>query len=196
MGTISTVTIGADVFSVYALTADPVADLTTYWNGRLGATATVVSAATSTNKKRALVMAADWIDRVARFSGTPTVPGQPRAWPRDNASCYSDPITSGTTPDEVPKAEFEVAGLMLVDPDQASGSGTGSNVRGVKAGSASVEFFVPTLGNPQFDTRLPTPANDLLKCLYGGTMETNFASGTDKTTGFDEDDFERTRGFR
>lgn len=196
MGTIATVTIGSDIFSVYALTSSPVVDLTSYWNGRLGATATAVAAATTDNKARALVMAADWIDRVARFSGTPTVPGQPRAFPRNGATCYSDSVPNGTTPDEVPKAEFEIAGLMLVDPDQASASGTGSNVRGVKAGSASVEFFIPTLGNPLFDTRLPTPANDLLKCLFGGVALTNFASGTDKETGFDEEDFERTVGFR
>lgn len=195
MGTVATVTIGSDTFSVYGLTSDPVVDFVSYWNGQLGTIAAAVAAASSDNRKRALVMAAQWEDRAVSFSGAQTSGSQPRQWPRTGATCGSTAITDGTTPDNVARAEFELAGILLLDPTQAASTGTGSNVRSVKAGPAGVDFFTPTIGT-QFDTRLPTVANDLLKCTYGSlTSIVNSATGTDVEDGFDEDDFERNRGF-
>lgn len=195
MGTVATVTIGSDTFSVYGLTSDPVADFVSYWNGRLGTLASAVAAASSDNRKRALVMASDWEDRAVTFSGAQVSSSQPRQWPRNGATCGSTAIADGTTPDNVAKAEFELAAILLVDSTQAATAGQGSNVKAVRAGPAGVDFFTPTIGGP-LDTRLPTVANDLLKCTYGSlTSIANAATGTDVEDGFDEDDFERNRGF-
>lgn len=195
MATIQTVTIGSGTFSVYALTSDPVADLTNYFGAQLGANADAVAAASSTDKKRALVMAAGWIDRAVTFSGSQTVDGQPRQWPRTGASCGTKAIADGTTPDNVANAEFELAGIILVDPSQSASMGTGSNIKAVKAGTASVDFFTPTIGTAT-DSRLPIVANDLLKCMYGSTnIQAPVIPGTDQDSHFTEDDFERGTPF-
>lgn len=198
MGQIVTVTVGSDTFSVYALTSDAVADLTSYWNLRLGAVAAAVAAASSDNKKKSLAMAASWIDRAVQFSGDPTVSSQPRAWPRNSATCNDKTIADNSTPDNVAKAEFELAGQLLVDSSIDASVTQGSNVRAVKAGPAGVDFFLPTVIDPQYSTRLPIQANDLLKCMYSsaGTVPAPEMTGTDVEDFFDEDDFERERPLR
>lgn len=192
---IQIVTIGLLTYSVYARTADPVADLVAYFNARLGTAAAAVTAATADNRARSLIMAADFIDRVCRFSGEETVNGQARSFPRDGASCDGTAITDGTVPEELPTAEFELAGYLLQDATLYDGEGSGSNVRRVQAGSASVEFFIPTINSAK-DRRLPVVVNDILKCLFEGAGDTFLpeASGTDVCNHFDEDDFNRCRG--
>ncbi len=199
MGTVSTVTIGSDTFSVYALTADPVADATSFWNGRLGAEATAWTAATTANRQKALVMASDWIDRAvgANFSGAKTVSTQPREWPRDGATCRGVAVTDGTTPDAIAHATFWLAGRLLVDSTLASGTGTGSNIKQAVAGSASVTFLSPTIGSAS-DTRLPITAMDYLKCYFSGAGTAGaagVATGTGCSSSFDEDDWKLDNGF-
>lgn len=199
MATTSTVTIGTDDFTVYALTADPNADTDSFWNVRLGAERTAWEAANEEDQDRAMVVAADWIDRASTFTGTKTVSTQDRAWPRDAATCDGSAITSGTTPDAVFYAQAWLAGAVLADASASSSSGTGSNIRSVKAGSAQVEFFRPTIGEGS-DTRLPQVANDYLRCLLQGSG--NYTSivgptarGTSQTSGFCEDDYELNEGY-
>ena len=196
MGTIATVTIGTDVFSVYAITTDAVVDATAFFNGQLGAATAAWTAATADNKKRSLVMAANWIDRAMVFSGEKTVSTQARAWPRDGATCNGEAITDGTTPSEVAYAEFVLAGILLQDATAADSAGTGSNIKSVGAGSAQVSFFSPTVGGPT-DVRLPVPAWDYLKCLVGSTSSLGaaLANGTDVCSDFTADDWERSGGF-
>lgn len=195
---ISTVTIGADIFSVYALTVDPVADATTFWNGRLGAAATAWAAASADDKARALVAASDWIDRALNFTGTKTVSTQVRDWPRDGATnnCTDEAIADGTIPTELADATFWLAGNIVVDPTIVDAAGQGSNVKSAKAGSAKVEFFQPTIGEAE-DTRLPVVAHDYVICFLEGTGDIIAPGGTGDTSdsAFDCDDFERTEGF-
>lgn len=199
MGTVSTVTIGSDTFSVYALTADPVVDATSYFNGRLGADATAWTAASTANKQKSLVMAADWIDRAVgpMFSGTKSVSSQAREWPRDGATDNGTALADGVTPDQVAYAEFWLAGQLLLDASLASGSGTGTNVKQAKAGSASVTFFTPTIGGAS-DTRLPVTAMDYLKRFFSGAntaLAVGSASGVNCSSAFGSSDFKRTEGF-
>lgn len=187
MGTVSTVTIGADEFSVYALTADPNADATSFWNVRLGPQRTAWEGATTDDQNRALVVASDWIDRAVSFTGTKTVAAQPREWPRDGATCDGEAVADGTTPDDLARATFWLAGAVLDDEDLSGGSGTGSNVKSARAGTAKVEFFSASSG-----TRLPLTATDYLSCytdsssIIGGT-----ASGVTDSSSFECDDFDR-----
>lgn len=197
MGQVATVTIAGNNYSVYGLTSAPVTDATTYFGGRLGASATAWNAATADNRARALVTAAGWMDRAVTWSGEPSVDGQPLAWPREGATCNGEAVAgSPSVPDAVVYAEFELAGLILRDAAIAEGSGTGSNVRRAKAGSAEVEFFTPTIGSAS-DTRLPQVAHDLVKCLFGsvGDIGAPYVSGTDVCSDFDDDDYERVNGF-
>lgn len=200
MAVIDTVTIGSDDFSVYALVlTEANANTDTFWNGRLGAERTAWEGATEEDQNRALVAAADWIDRASQFTGTKTDASQARAWPRDDASCSGTAITDGTTPDAVFYAQAWLAGAILVDNAASASSGTGSNIRRAKAGSAEVEFFRPTIGEPS-DTRLPQVAHDYLKCLLAGAQSAvdivaPNARGTAQTSAFAENDYELNEGY-
>ncbi len=188
MAVIDTVTIGADTFSVYALTASgAVSETSTFWNGRLGAERTAWEAAVAAgvdDEKRALVAAADWLDRSSTFTGTETVSGQARAWPRDGATneCTDDVIADGTTPDDIFNAQAWLAGVILADNAAATSAGEGSNIKQAKAGSASVTFFRPTEGTAS-DTRLPTVANDYVRCYTAAGSSAGVAGPSITGTG-------------
>ena len=194
MAVVAQVSIGGVDYDVYALTVDPVTDATEYLGGSLRGAAW--TAASTDDKKRALVEAARMLDRVVTWSGTKTSDAQPLDWPRDGATCDGEAIADGTIPDEVAFAEFELANLLLADTSIATGSGTGSNVRSAKAGSAAVEFFTPTIGDPTRDLRLPQLVHDLVKCLFGGTagVGTPFV-GDDDESEFDGCSFEVNGGW-
>lgn len=198
MGMIADVIIGADTFKVYALTAGAVVDASTYFNGQLGPNAVAWIAASADNRAKALVMAADWIDRAmrTRFTGTISVAGQPREWPRDGATCDGVPLPAASVPDKVALAEFWLAGALLVNAAQAAGTGTGSNIKMVKAGPAEVQFFTPTIGS-SLDVRLPQPAMDYLLCLLKSDTSalSGVVSGVSDTTVFSSVAWARSEGF-
>lgn len=195
MAIVTTVTIATVTYSVYGLTADPVGDADDYLNAKIGATAW--AAASVDDRARALVSATRWLDRVSNFSGTKTVSTQPLEWPRDGATCGSTAITDGTIPDDIALAEFELALALTNDAAAQDASGQGSNVKRAKAGSAEVEFFSSTIGTSA-DTKLPTVAHDLIKCLLDGSGSAfggGFASGADCSSSFDDTDFGRSGGY-
>lgn len=189
MGQISTVTVGSDSASVYALTSNALTDADSFWNLRIGADATAWAAGSDDDKERCLNSASDWIDRSQDFSGEKTVAAQDREWPRDGASCSGTAIDDGTTPDALALACFWLAGQIIVNNSIQAGEGTGSNVRSAKAGTAKVEFFSQTAGN-----RLPQTAYDYLACFNDSAIDSlgGTATGIDRTTAFDSDDFLRS----
>lgn len=197
MGTVSTVTVGTDTFSVYNLGDGdtPHVNLESFWNAQLGTVAAAALAASTDDQNRALFMASDWLDRALTWSGTPTVTGQPRAWPRDGASCYDRTLSDGVVPDELALATFWLAGQIIVDPTIVTQASQGSNIKRVKAGSAEVQFFTPTIGSAS-DIRIPRVAFDYVRCLQGGSssLAAGSASGTGSSA-FCDDDFERSEGF-
>lgn len=191
MAIISTLTVGTNTYSVYALTADPLADATSYIAALLDTSNW--DDATSTNKKKALVSAARLMDRAILWSGSVTTPGQARAWPRDGATdgCAGEAIADGTTPDAFVDAQAELALALLGDSSILSSTGTGTNTRRVKAGSAEVEFFQPTAGTSD-ETRLPQQVHDLVACYQDGSggitpSSGSLSSGTGDSTSFDAD---------
>lgn len=195
MAIATTVTIAAVVYDVYGLTSDPVGDADDYLNAKLGATAW--AAASADDRARAIVSAARWIDRVLTFSGEKTVASQELEWPRDGAACSGTAIADGTIPDDVALAEFELAFILIGDATAQDASSQGSNVKSAKAGSAEVVFFGATIGTSD-DTKLPSPAHDMLKCLTSGAG-TNIgggnAYGVDGSSSFDADDYGRSGGY-
>lgn len=196
MAVIDTLTIINKEHKVYALTsAKAMEETDDFWNARLGAEATAWAAANEEDKKKAIVSAADWEDRASSFTGEKTVSSQERDWPRDGATCGTVAVADGTTPDNIFYAQCWLAGMILVDNTAVADSGTGSNVKKAKAGSAEVEFFTPTIGSTQ-DHRLPQVAHDYIKCYLGaGTISLASGSGDDGESAFCDDDFDRSRGF-
>lgn len=201
MAVIETLTIGADTFKVYALTdGNAAAETTTFWNGRLGAEADAWNAAVAAandDELRALVAAADWVDRALNFTGSETTLGQPRAWPRDSAQNCGESVPDGTTPDDMFYAQAWLAGLLLVDNAASTSEGEGSNIRKVGAGTATVQFFIPTKGTVS-DVRLPQVAHDYTKCYteaaLSGGIGGAISSGTDTDSSFCEKDFKLNEG--
>lgn len=96
---------------------------------------------------RLLVDATRALDRFP-WAGAKTDAAQPLAWPRTGVT-RADGTAVGSTlfPLEVVLATYEMAYIILQDPDQASTpAGTASNVKSVQAGRAKVEFFQPQPG--------------------------------------------------
>lgn len=196
MGAVETITIGSDTFSVYGLgNADPVADADSYLAAKIGST---WSTATTLQKQQSIISAARLIDRAVNFSGTKTVATQPRDWPRDGADCDGTAVTDGTTPDDIANAQFELADLLFLDSSILDASGTGSNIKRVKAGSAEVENFAPT-NDPNFETRLPQPVHDIIGCYVAtptGLGSTSYGTtDADGASSFDCETFDRTEGY-
>lgn len=186
MGQVSTLTIGANTYSVYALTADPIADAKAYFAGRLGTSSW--DSADSTTQKTALVTAVRFLDRGVLWSGVqtdPTTP-QPLQWPRDSATCRGDSVTDNTVPDNIVHGEFELALALLEDEAIQDGTGSGSNVKEVGAGSAKVVFFRPTQGDAT-ETRFPTVVSELVVCYQAGSsLGGPLASGVNIPENVDE----------
>lgn len=199
MGQVVTVTVGSSSFSVYSVGADPVADANNYFNSRVGTDSTAWAAASVDNKKRAMGTAADWIDRSVglQFSGDKVSTSQAREWPRNGASDNGAGLPNNSTPDQLAYAQNWLAGQLLLDPALATGTGTGSNIKEAKAGSASVSYFSSTLNSAQ-DTRLPVTAMDYLKRFFSGagtTYQAGVATGTSEPSAFGPCDFKKSEGF-
>jgi hypothetical protein len=193
MAVVDTVTIGTDTFSVYALVLTEANENTdTFWNGRLGPERTAWEAASEDDQNRAMVAAADWLGRASKYTGTKTVSTQPLAWPRDNATnhCTGEAVADGTVPNDIFYAQSWLAGIILADNSASTATSQGSNVKLVKAGSAQVTFFAPTLGT-SLDVRLPQVAHDYNKCYTqsSATISGPTVTGSSQPSSFCEDDF-------
>jgi hypothetical protein len=196
MAVIATITIDSTDYSVYALTADPLADADDYLAAKIGST---WSTASDLQKQQALISAARFMDRAVIWSGDKTVAAQPREHPRDGAinGCTGEAVPDGTTPDEIARGEFELADALFLDASIQLSTGTGSNVKKVKAGSAEVVFFTGTSGTSE-ETRLPTQVNDLVSCFIEGSEVAGFSWGTDDDDadpGYCQDDSDLTQGY-
>lgn len=203
MAVVATITIGADNFSVYGLTADPLADANSYFAGRLGVTAW--TAATDDTKRAALVTAVRMLDRRVLWSGTKTVSSQPLQWPRDGATCRSEAVPDGTIPDDIALGEFELALALLEDEAIQDSNNTGTNLKRAKAGSAEVEFFQPTRAGGIGVHKFPQVVHELVGCYSAGAAnrEGPFVDGTnpanaDESSHFcsDDNDYGLTQGYR
>ena len=190
-GAVETVTIGANTYSVYGLgNADPVADATEYFAARLGAASW--TAASADEKSQALVTAVRMMDRAVTWTGTKTVTSQALAWPRDSATCSGTAVDDGTIPDAVVYGSFELALALLEDEAIQDNPSSGSNLKRAKAGSAEVEFFRPTQGQPGLDNRFPVIVHELISCYFAGDtvglglfIDGTDSDNVDERSGFD-----------
>lgn len=179
MGQVATITISGVNHSVYAITSNAVTDADGYFGARLGAA--LWTAGTTLTKQQALVSATRMLDRRAVFSGTKTVDSQALAWPRDSATKCGVAVTDGTIPDDIVYGTFELALQLLADAEIQNAANNGSNVKSVRAGSAGVEFFVPTATSGDASI-FPTPVMELVHCYLDSASDssasTPFVDGT------------------
>lgn len=197
MATVETNTIGSDTFSAWAhLTSDPVADADSYLAAKIGST---WSTFTTLKKQQCIVSAARMLSTAVLYSGEVTVAGQPLAWPRDGATnaCTGTAVPNGTTPDDMAFAQYELAQILGDDATVLASSGSGTNTKRVKAGTAEVEFFTPTIGTNS-ETRLPTVVNDIAGCYVDRPNISGGSFGTtvdDADPGYCKDDFDKSEGY-
>ena len=174
---ITTITIGGLNYTSYAslveanayLAVDPTRAAT--WNGL-----------TDDQKGTNLVAATRRLD-LLDYSGEKVSATQENQWPRNNALCNGDPVTSTDVPIEIENATILVAGSIALDSAQSNAGTSGSNIKRVEAGTAVVEFFRPTIpGLALQDETAFRLVQCLLESAVGQTgLSGGLASGTTGT---------------
>ncbi|HEU4727677.1 MAG TPA: DnaT-like ssDNA-binding protein [Kofleriaceae bacterium] len=119
-----------------------------------------------TTASQTLVAATRYIDRLA-WKGTATgvLNGAPTflQWPRSGVFIDGVAIDSTTVPTDITNACFELAVLILADPDLITRLEQGSNISSVGAGGGvSVSFFQQTSVRSGTATRLPYVVQQLV----------------------------------
>lgn len=111
--------------------------------------------------------------------------------------CDGIALADDEYPTDLKGAQFELAYEMAKDSDLELSSGSGSNIRRVKAGSAEVEYFQ----RQSDERRFPVPVQSLLVCFLAGSDALAFLAGFAGDGGqesvFDElsSDYGLTSGF-
>lgn len=156
----STVTINTRDYTIYGSFDDAEG----YWNGLLGVNADRWRDSDLPTKQRALVQAGLLLDRLTYVDAAATFVL------RDALSAF-------------PKACYEIAGSLIVDPTVFSSITSGSNVRKVQsAGGDTIEFFNPTLGiTGRFPVNIQELIGPYIQGSSGGVSSGSFATGTDAT---------------
>ncbi len=194
MAVVATLTIGANSYTVYGLTSDPLDDANDYFAAHIDAAEW--TAATDDTKKKALVSSFRMIER-EDWSGETLVDPQATDWPRTGATRGGETVADGT-PDDIAVGEFEFALSLLKDASLLGKNTTASNIQSVAAGSANVSFFYPL---PGVATRWPLVVNDLLAPYLAGSSAgvdiiTPFVGGADQSeSAFTDLDADRSEGF-
>ena len=135
------------------------------------------------------------------FTANLTLVDQSGAFPRTGiVDRDGQPLSATAIPADYVSAQIELANELSLNPGLETAPSQGSNRKRVKAGSAEVEFFRPTIGTRD-DKPIPRVAFDLISYLIGGNRVDTSPSGskafgTDKKSSFDESDrFNRCEGF-
>lgn len=116
-----------------------------------------------------------------------TLTNQTALFPRTGLTdCDDQDLDSYTLPERLVFAQIELAYSISLDSDVETEASTGTNVKKVGAGSASVEFFRPFTG-----TRFPSIVQEYLRCLYevGSAISGPTITGTSQPSSFCPDDF-------
>lgn len=135
---------------------------------------------TDNEKESFLVSATNRLD-LLRWQGSKTGGAlQVNAWPRTGTTfCDGSPTSTDEAPVDVEVATILQAGTIVIDPKASLAGGSGSNIKAVGAGPATVTFFQPQKGGALQDITV----HELLKCYLessapGGTSVGAYAPGS------------------
>lgn len=112
-------------------------------------------------------------------------------WPRTGLTDEEgDEVPSGSVPQFVRDAQFELELELIVNPSVQTNDNTDDNIKRLKAGTAAITKFRPTSG-----PRFPTIINEYLGRYLEGEfiLIQPFAGGTDVETAFST--YELNRGY-
>jgi len=181
------VVISGTTYDVYGTEAG----LKAYMAARIGADK--FDAATSVNRKKAHVSATRWLDRQT-WAGAKKEASQALEFPRTGLTDKDGNAVDDTTvPAVIESACYELVLILLDDATKQESEDSGSNIRSVKAGSVSVEFFKGTLGQ---SSKFPSHVNELIRCFLEGYSTFNAAVGygTSVESEFDDDYYDMNGG--
>ncbi len=139
---------------------------TNYITGMYGDSYTAWLALTADNKKRTLIAATRYIDRQGWADAV-------------NTFALRDAYTNDAGAYLFQLASYELAALIADDASLLTAADTSSNVKGIGAGSARVDFFNPTSRTQGTASLLPP----VIEVLIGAFLVANTASGPDGGTG-------------
>lgn len=198
--TLYTVTIsGGSAVEVYGgLTA-----CTDYLLYAVGAGATAWRALTAggDDQKRLLVQATRWIDSFAYEGTANAFGGTTLEIPRDDVTdANGDAMSNADQLALAERATFEAAAILAADNDAASAVDTGSNIKKLDAGGASIEFFRGTSAADGTALKIPFVLARILSPLLGASTSTaalgGIANGVDAASSFDDcDAYDREEPF-
>lgn len=117
------------------------------------------SGLTADQKAMALVSSTRWIDRQS-WQGEKVSDTQELEFGRTGLRDKNgNEVTPQQSLDLVSEASIILAADIALDPQLTSQQSSGSNIRRLRAGSASIEYFQPTLGRT---TKFPAAVHDLI----------------------------------
>lgn len=151
----------------------------------------------SATKDAALITAFNLME-TQRWQGEKTQPAptQTAQHPRTGlVNCNGEAIDSATIAPDVIRAQALLAFELSEDPTLAGGTTTGSNIKKLQAGSASIEFHERTndSGDP-VNFRFPPRVQELLACYLEGVLTGGVeAIGADGESIFDPCDYPSDR---
>lgn len=119
-------------------------------------------------KAQALITATRMIDRQT-WSGEKTSGAQDLQWPRTGVTDkYGNEVASDSVPQAILDATCELALSLTADASVETKSNTSANIKQLKAGSASIEYFRPTRGG-----RFPTIVQELIGQFLGSSASSS-----------------------
>lgn len=152
----------------------------------------------SATKDAALITAFHMLE-VQRWQGAKTGgSGQTAQHPRSGlTNCNGDEIDENTIAPDIIRAQALLAFELVTNPKLAGSPNTGSNIRRLQAGSASIEYFERTDDDDFPTSRFPASVQELISCYIEGQSLGGVESfGTDGDSIFDPcDDYDRTEPF-
>jgi len=171
------------------------ADATTYLDDSINSTAWAFLDPDS--QTRALISSFRILEK-QRWQGSKTDPLQTAEWPRTGVvDCEGTAVDSAVVPDDIVSAQIELAYYLSQNPTFEADGTTGSNIRSLHAGAASIDYFSPndlTSGNAA--SRFPANIQELIRCFVGGSSTGGAtAFGTSCPETFDTDGYDRTLPF-
>lgn len=177
-----TVNIDGTNFTIYGTQAD--ADK--FHIVALDGAAKAYNGASDDDRARGLVNATRLLDRQA-WQGLPVgtpVMDSVLQWPRTGVvDRNGTAVSSASVPDQVIKATFTLAGMIIEDPTVLTQEQSGSNTRRIKAGAVEIEKFQDTLGlSGRFEKIIMELIGQFLSGTSGGELSGSTSYGTDGTT--------------
>lgn len=185
---ISTLTINSVDYTSYASLAQA--------NARLAvdaSRATTWATKTDDEKRALLVQATNALDLLSWGGAKAGGDSQANAFPRSSLYYASGgAVSSSEVPLGVENGAILLAGSIALNPEAGDKSSSGSNVKGVKAGSSEVTFFRQTTGVPLADETAYALVKEFLASTgIAGASVGPMASGSDSSaTGYATSVFE------